>query len=601
MLRVPLALPLWSRCAGSSSGGGSGSTNTININIIIIISSSTTTPVTTTTTTPTGRAACGGRPPTRARAHAQLLLRLLRFGLNAVALHYVTTHVLGLVNVRLALLHSTLLFFAREPFRRACLSCGNSGRWPAIRNLVWAAPLIGTVLAAGLAFLWIRMLERPPAELDYAQAVSLYAASALLELLCEPLWILAQIEMRTGLRTAIDAVAASVRTLLIVGWLILRSTSAAPSTSPLMIFTWAQLALGAVYLVAYYGFYVIGMMRRRARDRSGPLTSLRDLVPHRAVGDAPWTDPDLLLLTRTFLKQSLAKQVLSEGEQYIMTFASAIDLAEQGVYSAIGNLGSMITRFLFAPLEESYYVFFASLLRTTGDEAPPRAASVRLAAQTLQRLMKFSLLCGLLTVVIGVPYARVILHLYGGVQLSAGSGPLLLRANCWYMLLLAVNGITECFVMAAASAAFIDHYARVTTALSLAFLLITYVLSTLLGSVGFVLANGINMLARILVCGLFIRQYFHAVGLRPLAGAVPDVRTWAALAATYAVGTLLEPQLVVESDVGIAINVHRLLAVSGAGAACLALVLATVVRYERDCVAFALTLVPGQRRPLKQA
>lgn len=33
-----------------------------------------------------------------------------------------------------------------------------------------------------------------------------------------------------------------------------------------------------------------------------------------------------------------------------------------GVYDIINNLGSMVARFLFLPIEESFYVFFAKVL-----------------------------------------------------------------------------------------------------------------------------------------------------------------------------------------------------------------------------------------------
>ena len=39
-----------------------------------------------------------------------------------------------------------------------------------------------------------------------------------------------------------------------------------------------------------------------------------------------------------------------------------------GVYDVVNNLGSLVARFLFLPIEESFYVFFARLL-IRGDKA----------------------------------------------------------------------------------------------------------------------------------------------------------------------------------------------------------------------------------------
>lgn len=44
----------------------------------------------------------------------------------------------GVMNVRLLLLESTILFLSREAFRRACLSQTSGSRsWPQIINLLW--------------------------------------------------------------------------------------------------------------------------------------------------------------------------------------------------------------------------------------------------------------------------------------------------------------------------------------------------------------------------------------------------------------------------------------------------------------------------------
>jgi len=45
-----------------------------------------------------------------------------------------------------------------------------------------------------------------------------------------------------------------------------------------------------------------------------------------------------------------------------MTFLSVLSFGEQGVYDIVSNLGSMVARFLFLPLEESFYVFFVKVL-----------------------------------------------------------------------------------------------------------------------------------------------------------------------------------------------------------------------------------------------
>lgn len=50
-----------------------------------------------------------------------------------------------------------------------------------------------------------------------------------------------------------------------------------------------------------------------------------------------------------------------------MTFLNVLSFREQGVYDIVNNLGSMVARFIFLPIEESFYVFFAKVLERGRD------------------------------------------------------------------------------------------------------------------------------------------------------------------------------------------------------------------------------------------
>ena len=72
-------------------------------------------------------------------------------------------------------------------------------------------------------------------------------------------------------------------------------------------------------------------------------------------------------------------------------------------------------------------------------------------------LLKFVLLVALTILSFGFSYSFLALDMYGGSLLSDGEGPTLLRWYCVYVLLLAVNGVTECFVFAAMSQSHVDR------------------------------------------------------------------------------------------------------------------------------------------------
>ncbi|KAK6319248.1 hypothetical protein J4Q44_G00104590 [Coregonus suidteri] len=67
-------------------------------------------------------------------------------------------------------------------------------------------------------------------------------------------------------------------------------------------------------------------------------------------------------------------------------------------------------------------------------------------------------------------------------------GPVLLCYSS-YVLLLAINGVTECFVFTAMSKEEVDRYNLVMLALSISFLPLSYMLTWWAGGICFILAN----------------------------------------------------------------------------------------------------------------
>jgi oligosaccharide translocation protein RFT1 len=47
----------------------------------------------------------------------------------------------------------------------------------------------------------------------------------------------------------------------------------------------------------------------------------------------------------SFQGQGVLKQVLTEGERYVMTVLNLLSLSEQGIYDVVSNLGSLAARY----------------------------------------------------------------------------------------------------------------------------------------------------------------------------------------------------------------------------------------------------------------
>lgn len=135
-----------------------------------------------------------------------------------------------------------------------------------------------------------------------------------------------------------------------------------------------------------------------------------------------------------------------------MTFLNVLSFGDQGVYDIVNNLGSMVARFIFLPIEESFYIFFAKVLQRGRDVKSQKQVwlldmsanvflnepklivgfmscvsfcsqeEVAIAAEVLECLLKLVLVIGLIIMVFGYAYSNLALDIYGGSLLSSGAG-----------------------------------------------------------------------------------------------------------------------------------------------------------------------------------
>ncbi|XP_075403634.1 man(5)GlcNAc(2)-PP-dolichol translocation protein RFT1 isoform X2 [Tenrec ecaudatus] len=410
----------------------------------------------------------------------QVVFRGVTFVLNAFVLRFLSKEIVGIVNVRLTLLYSTISFLAREAFRRACLSGRSQRDWPQTLNLLWLTVPLGAFWSLLLGWVWLHWLEVPDpnAVPHYGAGVVLFSLAAVVELLGEPFWVLAQAHLFVRLKLSY-----------------------------------------AVVLLLCYVIYFAKLLGspESAQQHSLPVSRMMDVLPS-VTGRGAFVNRDEAKLTWSFFKQSFLKQILTEGERYVMTFLNVLNFGDQGVYDVVNNLGSLVARLLFQPVEESFYIFFAKVLEREKGATLQKQEDMAVAAMVLESLLKLALLAGLTITVFGFAYSQLALDIYGGTMLSSGAGPALLRSYCVYVLLLAINGVTECFTFAAMSKEEVDRYNVRMLALSCSFLVFSYILTCWCGSVGFIWANCLNMGTRIAQSLSFIHRYHQHSLHRPLAG-----------------------------------------------------------------------------------
>uniref|UniRef100_A0A803Y6L4 Protein RFT1 homolog n=1 Tax=Meleagris gallopavo TaxID=9103 RepID=A0A803Y6L4_MELGA len=360
----------------------------------------------------------------------QVLFRAAAFGLNALTLRRLSRELLGVVGVRLTLLYSTAVFLAREAFRRACLSGGAERSWAATINLLWLTVPLGVFWSVSLGFVWLHFLEVPDPSVvpHYRAAVVAFGLSAVVELLGEPFWVLAQAHLFVRLKVIAESLSVVTKCILTVILVILY-----PQWG-LYIFSLAQLLYTSVLVLCYVVYFAKFLGSPEATKKSFPVPTMKALLPN--------------------------------------------------------------------------------LMEDKDD--------VAVAANVLELLLKLVLLIGLTIAVFGYAFSQLALDIYGGSTLSSGTGPDLLRCYSLYVLFLAVNGVTECFTFALMCKEEVDRYNFVMLALSFTFLCSSYFLTRWHGSVGFILANCLNMGIRIAHSIHYIYGYFKESSYRPLTGLFPS-------------------------------------------------------------------------------
>ena len=183
----------------------------------------------------------------------------------------------------------------------------------------------------------------------YDRAIWAYGAATLIELLAEPLYILASVQLNFKLRVAVETTATVARCLTNLG-LLLRPPG---EISPESVFAASQLTYSTFFCAFYYAWW-------RAK---GGVTSIRPrwaAPPGRPTRAGHARDRErraLLRLVREFSFQAAEKHILAEGEKLVLAiFQPGHD---QGVFSLVANLGSLVVRTVFQPFEEAAFTAFS--------------------------------------------------------------------------------------------------------------------------------------------------------------------------------------------------------------------------------------------------
>jgi oligosaccharide translocation protein RFT1 len=218
----------------------------------------------------------------------------------------------------------------------------------------------------------------------------------------------------------------------------------------------------------------------------------------------------LLSLGGTFFVQSIMKHFLTQGDTFIIT--SLASSRAQGTYALASNYGGLIARLLLQPVEEVSRNHFGKTLSLVN--GVPSKQVVLKTRDELLRLLRIYVLLSVCVISAGPTIAPLLLKTIAGSRWTSSGAGSVLAIYCYYIPLLAINGLTEAFVSSVATESELNRQTIWMIGFFFAFAsaAFTFLRVLDLGAEGLVWANGLNMIFRIIWCTTFIQAYLKRYG-----------------------------------------------------------------------------------------
>lgn len=473
----------------------------------------------------------------------QIGSRALTFAANQILLRFISPDLLG-ISTQFEVYLISVLFFARESLRVAIQRQSELSEGPgetnkstkdgekserkrklaiektqALVNLAYVSICLGVFFASGLAWAYMRSLRSNPKVLGtlyFKETLQLYAIAAIFELLAEPCFVVVQQKSEYKTRAFAESIGALLRCVVTCASIIFASkTGLDMGVFPFAIGQWTY---GLSILLCY-------LWRVSAISAADNFSLLARPIAPRYVGCGSRTT---LLLTRnssnetyimsyfskplvtlgaSLFVQGVVKHILTEGDVLLISYLAS--LSAQGIYALASNYGGLVARMVFQPIEESSRNYFGKLLYSNNGQRS--SGTISSAGDDLHKLLRIYTLMSISAMTVGPTMAPLLLKFVVGSRwASSGAGDVLSK-YCYYIPLLAYNGVLEAFVSVVATESQLNRQSLWMLAFSVGFASTGYVFLRLLdlGAIGLVYANMANMVFRILWSYNFINSFFR--------------------------------------------------------------------------------------------
>lgn len=461
----------------------------------------------------------------------QIGCRALTFIVNQVLLRFLSPHILGL-SAQLELFSISTLYFARESLRnalqhkpsedgqkgtaeggggekkngseKAVVSSGTKRRMQEVVNLSHAAIIIGLPLTVAFTWLYLRQADTAVLESHHMRgSLYIYALATAIELMNEPAFNVARQEMMYATRASAEFLAFFTRALISCSISIWVGMSG--RNLGVLPFAAGQLGYAITLNVLYLSNVYPICAENAVSLLTKPIASSKDYFISR------FSRP-LIMRTATLYGQNIFNQLLTYGDGYLIaTFAS---LPSQGAYALASNYGGLLARIILQPIEESSRSLFGRLPASQTASKTKDNAILSYAKTHLTTLLRLYLLLSIFATCLGPPLAPILLRLVAGSRWTHTEAPGVLATYCYYIPLLAINGILEAFVSVVATDPQITRQTLWKIAFFGAFAGTGFLVLRVfeMGARGLVLANAVTMGLRIWWSWGFVQAYLRGVG-----------------------------------------------------------------------------------------
>jgi oligosaccharide translocation protein RFT1 len=205
------------------------------------------------------------------------------------------------------------------------------------------------------------------------------------------------------------------------------------------------------------------------------------------------------------------------------------------------NYGGLVARLILQPIEESSRNYFGKLLSSSS--GTPSKLIIEKARNNLQSLLRAYVLLSVCVLAVGPTVAPLLLKFVAGSRWTSSGAGHVLATYCYYIPLLAINGLTEAFVSSVATEKEVNQQSAWMLAFSASFggAAFFFLKFLDLGAEGLVWANVLNMLLRIVWSTGFISSYMRRNATKLESGSMlPKPLTVAAGVGTAAVVRQME-------------------------------------------------------------